>query len=433
MTAFDRLEPELPGLMDELAAARVPDYFDDLLTRTARTRQRPAWSSLERWLPMGVIARPALVPRLPWRSIAVLVILGLLIAAALLAVASGSRQRLPAPFGPARNGSILYSTAGGDIHSVDPITGASRAVVTGSASDRGPMLSHDGTRFLFVRTGDAPTNALLVANIDGSGVRQLFEGQFGLSVHVDGVAVLAPAPFSWSPDGTHVAVTSTIDQIRKVTVVATDGSAATTLELGMSVSNVSWRPNGKELVFVGEDSEASGTTYGLYLVNADGRGLRPILPANSLEFGWQSPTLSPDGTTVAFARWGGGLSQDGINIVDVSSGATRVLDFEGQVDSDEYLPEFSPDGTHLAFARFLNGEYQLAVVPVGGGGQAVPIGPRFSEATAEPFLSFSPDGALILGNYPADGSTWLLNVAGGNDRQMSWPPGEFQSWQRLAL
>ena len=59
MTAFDRIEPRLPELMAELAPASVPDYFDDMLRQTGRTRQRPAWASLERWLPMDVIARPA--------------------------------------------------------------------------------------------------------------------------------------------------------------------------------------------------------------------------------------------------------------------------------------------------------------------------------------------------------------------------------------
>ena len=45
MTAFDRIEPRIPELMDELAPAQVPDYFDDMLRQTARTRQRPAWLS----------------------------------------------------------------------------------------------------------------------------------------------------------------------------------------------------------------------------------------------------------------------------------------------------------------------------------------------------------------------------------------------------
>ena len=70
MTAFDRIERRLPELIDELAAATIPDYFDDMLRQTARARQRPAWSGLERWLPMGVIARPLPVRPVPWRAIA---------------------------------------------------------------------------------------------------------------------------------------------------------------------------------------------------------------------------------------------------------------------------------------------------------------------------------------------------------------------------
>ena len=41
MTTFDRIEPRLPELIDELARRRVPDYFDDMLQRATRSRQRP--------------------------------------------------------------------------------------------------------------------------------------------------------------------------------------------------------------------------------------------------------------------------------------------------------------------------------------------------------------------------------------------------------
>ena len=44
----------------------------------------------------------------------------------------GSPPRLPAPFGPARNGQIVFSTPDGDIAAVDPVTG------TVDVADRGP-------------------------------------------------------------------------------------------------------------------------------------------------------------------------------------------------------------------------------------------------------------------------------------------------------
>ena len=423
MTAFDRFEQQLPELMDELASPQLPDYFDEMLTRTARTRQRPAWASLERWLPMGAIARPSLMPPLPWRSIGILVILGLLAIAGALVFVS-SRQRLPEPFGPARNGAILYSTPDGDIASVDPVTGASTDLVTGPDSDIAPALSRDGTHFLFLRTGSGSGDALYVANVDGSDPRQIAEGRF-VRIETD------LSPFDWSPSGDRIAVISQVGSARKLTILAMDGSAPRTFDLGLSVSDVSWRPNGRELVFRGVISESSGTTYGLYKVSSDGSGLKPIVPVTDLEFGWREPVLSPDGTHVAFARWGSETG-NGLHVVGVDSGDDRVVEFDGHLDSDQYDPQFSPDGTQLVFARFQNGEYQLSIAPVKGGGQAIAVGPRHSQESADPFLGFSPDGTVVLARYPADGTTWLLGSKGGQDQQVSWPAGRAYSWQRLA-
>jgi streptogramin lyase len=94
MTGFDRVEVRLSELMDELAPAHVPDYFDTMLGQAARTRQRPAWSAPARWLPTGVIDRAAPVRQVPWRPVLVLALLGLLAAAALV-VLSGSRRPSP--------------------------------------------------------------------------------------------------------------------------------------------------------------------------------------------------------------------------------------------------------------------------------------------------------------------------------------------------
>jgi Tol biopolymer transport system component len=417
MTAFDRFEQRIPELMTELASATVPDYFDDMLRQTARTRQRPAWSSLERWLPMGVLARPALIPALPWRPIGIIVIIALLLVAGAFILA-GSQQRLPEPFGPARNGSIVYSTSDGDIFTVDPSTGASRAMVAGPTRDFAPLISRDGTQFLFVRDVSGTMKALVVANIDGSGARTLAEGTYDLTE-------LDSSAFDWSSDGERIAFTALDDGFRRLTIVATDGNASTTFDLGMDVFDVSWRPGSDELVFRGK----KGTTYGLYVIHADGSGLRPILPVNALEYGWRDPVVSPDGKLAAFARWGG--PPEGINIVDIDTGTVRVLTFPGQETSDEYQPHFSPDGMQVAFARFADGEYQLTVVPVGGG-ESVPIGPRQSQETGEPYFSFSPDGTVVLATLTADGKTWLLDPGAGPDEQVTWPGTKFQSWQRLA-
>ena len=115
---FDRL---LTDRLADSATYSIPDYFDDVLAVTARTRQRPAWTFPGRWLPMTDVARrPVFGASLPWRTIAILLIVAALIVAAAAAFV-GSRGRLPAPFGVARNGLIAYENAG-DIYTYDPAT-----------------------------------------------------------------------------------------------------------------------------------------------------------------------------------------------------------------------------------------------------------------------------------------------------------------------
>ncbi len=156
MTTFDRFERDLPTLLDELAAPRTPDYFTDIISRTAATSQRPSWSFPERWLPMSAITeRMAAAPRVPWRMVGVIALLLLALAAAALIVGSQQR-RLPAPFGPAGNGVIPY-VASGDLYVGDPLTGTTRLLVGGPEADAAPRFSPDGTRLAFIREATTGT------------------------------------------------------------------------------------------------------------------------------------------------------------------------------------------------------------------------------------------------------------------------------------
>jgi hypothetical protein len=98
MTPIDRFERRLPDQLTELANPRVPSYLTDILADTARTRQRPAWSFLERWLPMAlVLRRPATAP--PLRAVWVL-LLAAPLAVALAASAAIVGGRLLTSNGP---------------------------------------------------------------------------------------------------------------------------------------------------------------------------------------------------------------------------------------------------------------------------------------------------------------------------------------------
>ena len=51
MSQAERLDRELTDWFSETAVPSIPDWTDELLALTARTRQRPRWAFRSRWLP----------------------------------------------------------------------------------------------------------------------------------------------------------------------------------------------------------------------------------------------------------------------------------------------------------------------------------------------------------------------------------------------
>ena len=71
-------------LHDEGESPMTPDYIDDILARTALSKQRPAWQSPWRWLLMRTTDTIRTVPRIAWP-----VLIGVILAAFVLGVAAG--------------------------------------------------------------------------------------------------------------------------------------------------------------------------------------------------------------------------------------------------------------------------------------------------------------------------------------------------------
>ena len=144
MTPIDRLERRLPDGLTDLADPRVPSYLDDILADTARQRQRPAWSFLERWLPMTlVLRRPATAP--PLRALWVLILAAVLaLALAGGALVAGARMLLNGPPNNGRlAGLVMPPTAcppGTVLKSGDIATIAGTGVA-GNSGDDGPAIA----------------------------------------------------------------------------------------------------------------------------------------------------------------------------------------------------------------------------------------------------------------------------------------------------
>ena len=422
MTTNDAFGRVLTAWLDEDAPHHVADHLDEVLQLTAATRQRPAWSSPERWLPMDLTTRIPSVrsPSAALRPIALLIVLALLVAA-LVAVAIGTRQRSLEPFGLARNGTWV-SSADGDLYTIDPVTGANAPLVVDAGFDFSPIFSRDGTRIAFLRSdgpiGNPAILTLMVANADGSAVHAVTE------------PIQALDWWDWSPDGTRIAFMASA----LLFVVDTATGDTIRLDAGGRVHFPTWLPpDGRQIVF----RHGTGRP-GIWAVNPDGTGLTELsktTPNNEYDF--QSPALSPDGTTITFTRWStGGIPR--VYALDVATGSERVFPTASGTSQRGWAP-FSPDGSLIAYQQLLrDGASQLVVAASDGSGEARPVGPGMpANNEGNPIdvsVLFTPDGTALIVRYGTDdgGTTHRLPLDGSAGSIISEGTFEFVDVQRVA-
>ena len=87
-----------------------------------------------------------------------------------------------------------------------------------------------------------------------------------------------------------------------------------------------------------------GTGSEIYAVNADGSGKVNLTNDPADDF---TPSWSPDGTKIAFARWDGGSGAEVYVMNADGTGQTNLTNNP----ADDSEPAWSPDGTKIAFTR----------------------------------------------------------------------------------
>lgn len=245
----------------------------------------------------------------------------------------------------------------------------------GATRDKNPAWSPDGKLIAF-NTGEAPEQ-IWVARPDGTGHRKLSRGgapdlQAAWSpdgrriafasmpagswdiyvMDADGgnrTRVLtspsndtAPA---WSPDGSRLAYQRGDEEraSSEIRIVDADGSRDRRLISGARNESPAWSPDGARIAF---QSTRDGATFDLYVMNADGSGVRRLTATPSRRE--DKPSWSPDGTRVAFAAGTDHRPRD-IYVVDADGSNERRLTRRGQ---PVWGPSWSPDGKRIAFFEF---------------------------------------------------------------------------------
>lgn len=426
MTTPTRLERALPEILGDLSAGPAPDYLDNVFGRTGRMRQRPAWTFPERWLPMAdITSSRAFAPVPPWRLIAVALVVITMLVAALLYVGAQER-RVPAPFGPARNGLIPYEK-NGDIFVGDPTAGTSRLVVGGTEDDHDPGFSPDGTMIAFLR-GALMDVDLYTVRLDGSDLRRVTTDAIPNSSWV-----------VWAPDSRHFAVIDLVAGRKRLQVIDSTGSAAPReLAAGLEPDSVTYRPpDAKEILF---RTTVDGK-FGLSVMDADGTNVRQLIaPADLGDLHLNSFAYSADGTRIFYQRAYTAEEAAATAYPDdrccklwvMNADGTGAHEFAGgSGQSWDGLAGPSPDGRWVAFWHVTDVAH-LVVMNADGTGSPITTGPTF---TGDAIFGWSPDSTKIL-MVPQDEADiprhYFLDPAGGTWTFSAWDSQTAPDWQRLA-
>lgn len=241
---------------------------------------------------------------------------------------------------------------------VSPDGSRSRVVLASGEQEVAPLVSHDRRTVLYLRRerpGDR--SSLHAVAADGSVQRLLFRDGTASCPYLRQVA--------WSADGT-LALVCKIDAegtSYTLSTARTDGTVVRTLDVGL-IGGPTFSPDGRTLLYPKASSGSYKRGGPLYRTEVDGS----TEPEKVVGGRNVTPAWAPEGSTVAFSRYGEDDDVARVVTMPVDGGADDIED----LTADDHLdldPTWSPDGGSLAFRRVLDDDRSRLVVVTSEGEQ----------------------------------------------------------------
>lgn len=215
-----------------------------------------------------------------------------------------------------------------------------KTVSSAAGSESGVRVSPDGKLVAFARErrhGDPETREIYVATLDAS------EPEVRLTS--DGFEDDGPC---WSPDGKSLLFSSNRAGGRSLWRIDTDGSNLRQFTSGPDDREPDWAKTGNLIVFARKPA-GTNARYLLHRIAPDGSGLDLISdgggssPVQAL--GDREPAISPDGTTVLFARvYAYGSASVLMATTTAPQGVAKIV---SDALGEDRMPRWSPRGDRI--------------------------------------------------------------------------------------
>ncbi|MCS6910552.1 MAG: hypothetical protein NZM11_08295 [Anaerolineales bacterium] len=248
-----------------------------------------------------------------------------------------------------KSGVIAYIGQDGNVYTIDQSGGNQVQLTNDAYLDETsfrfygvPIWAADGEALAFVAYegsgDDLSHNSLIVANKDGSGLREAYKSSDYMVY------------YHWSPDGRNIGLLSQLSNTLALKMVPIAGGEPQIVDAGVPFY-WDWSPDGRA-VFIHADGEAGRLAYLQLGENA----------ADVIEFSldivpsaFKAPAFSPDGSQILVAQRG--ETESALILANADGGEARIL----ATFKHDIAFAFSPDGTRIAY---LNSNELLGPVTV---------------------------------------------------------------------
>jgi eukaryotic-like serine/threonine-protein kinase len=293
-----------------------------------------------------------------------------------------------------------------------------------SGTGAGPVWSPDGKALLFraIRDSEPDSGDWWVFPLDGSApVKTGAQKSLGLPDYVQ-------YPCGWLGSEIYYIVGSTVEGIN-IFKAAIDPKTRIITGPGTPVTS---GPGMKIFVSLARDGRLAYANMTAIMdawgVSARpdegvvGRDLRKLSADLMPKF---NPSLSRDGTKIAFSAFGG-LKNTRIDVrwMDLTSGKAVILPTLGQMLSFSQYPRLSPDGTRLAYRDYASGQWRTFILAAGASA-GVDVGPigrvvDFFSGSDDVLVRTKPN-ELVRRNLKTGQATPVLTIPDGfyNDGHLS--------------